>query len=421
MPRRRSHGLTVRSCGGRGAARHSRASSRSPAASPPATTTAASVTRQLVLPGTTPLALLTDVHIDRAGDGLVLLGNDGASVRWIGVDGAAPRHRADLPAAARHDCVPTPRSPVRTRPATASSSACSCSAANGTDAELHLVAAPTDGSDAAAARDRHRHLRGVVTHSPPVDRDGNRRPAACSRAPPGSTGTAACRHTRSSTGKASWSASRQSSTASAASRLRLPRLRPGKEELTINYQRASMDARLGPNWLIADVDGRGRRRHLKLNVALPRGNDELRPLGPVRPDAGGGSPGYAMVWQDASGSWLSVYYGPQTAHGEELPVRLGDRLRRRRACSRRWLGWPLLATISASCSRARIRSSCGASTRRATAARARCCSRLARATSAIVASVVRDRSADIHLRRPDRGGDGPEAGRRRGLLLTQAY
>src|SRR5512138_1723320 len=46
-----------------------------------------SVTRQLVIPGTTPLALLTDVRIDRAGDGLVVFGNDGAAVRWVVVDG----------------------------------------------------------------------------------------------------------------------------------------------------------------------------------------------------------------------------------------------------------------------------------------------------------------------------------------------
>src|SRR6187401_473335 len=47
-----------------------------------------SVTRQLVIPGTTALALLTDVHIDRAGDGLVLFGNDGTSLHWILIDGA---------------------------------------------------------------------------------------------------------------------------------------------------------------------------------------------------------------------------------------------------------------------------------------------------------------------------------------------
>ena len=35
--------------------------------------------------------------------------------------------------------------------------------------------------------------------------------------------------------------------------------------------------------------------------------------------AGGGSPEYAMVWQDGSGSWLSVYYGPQTNMVKSFP------------------------------------------------------------------------------------------------------
>jgi hypothetical protein len=33
----------------------------------------------------------------------------------------------------------------------------------------------------------------------------------------------------------------------------------------------------------------------------------------------GASPEYAIVWQDPSGSWLSVYYGPQTMQVKSFP------------------------------------------------------------------------------------------------------
>src|SRR6185503_16014265 len=45
----------------------------------------------------------------------------------------------------------------------------------------------------------------------------------------------------------------------------------GKGELTINYQRGSLDDRLGPNWMIADVDPTGGVNTLNLNVAQPLG------------------------------------------------------------------------------------------------------------------------------------------------------
>src|SRR3954470_4508387 len=88
MPRRPSHGLTfATAAAGAGIVTFVGVLAFS-GCQPSPDENGCSVTRQLVIPGTTPLALLTDVHIDRAGDGLVLFGNDGSSLRWILVDGA---------------------------------------------------------------------------------------------------------------------------------------------------------------------------------------------------------------------------------------------------------------------------------------------------------------------------------------------
>src|ERR1043165_7909201 len=88
MPRRRSHGLTFTAAAAGAAPFIIIVASVFAVAGCQAgpEDNGCSVTRQLVIPGTTPLALLTDVHIDRAGDGLVLFGNDGESLRWILVD-----------------------------------------------------------------------------------------------------------------------------------------------------------------------------------------------------------------------------------------------------------------------------------------------------------------------------------------------
>ena len=37
------------------------------------------------------------------------------------------------------------------------------------------------------------------------------------------------------------------------------------------------------------------------------------------PMVGSAPPEYAMVWQDTSGSWLSVYYGPETGMVKSFP------------------------------------------------------------------------------------------------------
>lgn len=337
------------------------------------------VTRQLVIPGTTPLALLPDVRIDRAGDGLVLFGNDGAAVHWIVVDGAGTigaEQTFPLPpdmlgafyalagADAPRDCVvigllgPAP---------------------NGADAELRLVAAPVDGSAAPPPGDP------IKTFA-----DGVAKPPLVAIGPSASGVSAGVAWVEGDAGFPTYAyidgqaqligepAVIENGAAMGYGCLGFT---SGKGELTINYQRGSTDPRLGPNWMIADVDATGGVATLNLNVAQPLGTMTCAKSVLYDPMMSGAAPEWAIVWQDTSGSWLSVYYGPQTGMVKSFPFASstdfgGPDLQPPVA------GRPLSATISGSYSRARTRSRSGGSTGRATGAKARCRCRRSRATSA---------------------------------------
>src|SRR6185295_1004910 len=79
---------------------------------------------------------------------------------------------------------------------------------------------------------------------------------------------------------------------------------PGKQELTVTYQRAPTDPLIGPTWVMADVQVGGAIDTLSLNVAQVGGSMSCAKT--VLYDDSG-SPEYAIVWQDRSGSWLSIY------------------------------------------------------------------------------------------------------------------
>src|SRR5262245_51103252 len=106
------------------------------------------ITRQLVMPGTTALPLLTNVRIDRLGGGYALFGADDTAVRWAIIDAAG--------AIGAEQSFPLPAGTLRPLYAAAGVDAPGdtviigllVAAANGTDAELRFVAAPADGSAA---------------------------------------------------------------------------------------------------------------------------------------------------------------------------------------------------------------------------------------------------------------------------------
>ena len=91
---------------------------------------------------------------------------------------------------------------------------------------------------------------------------------------------------------------------------------PGKAELTIGYQRNPAVQLTGPTWMTADVAVGGGINTFSLYVAQLGGD-----MGCARTALynNGGLPEYAIVWQDVSGSWLSVYYGEQSGIVKSFP------------------------------------------------------------------------------------------------------
>ena len=100
-------------------------------------------------------------------------------------------------------------------------------AANGSDAELRLiVAAPADGGPAARSGTAHRDLRRRRSATPPPRSRWGPRPAAMYAGVAWIDAAPAGRPTPSSTGRASWSATRPTIETPSRSGLRLPRLWP---------------------------------------------------------------------------------------------------------------------------------------------------------------------------------------------------
>ena len=275
------------------------------------------VARQLVLSDATPLALIPDVQIERAGSGYVLLGADATSVRWTAIDanGKFGTERAfDLPAGT-----------VRTYYALAGVYdpgdrviiGLLTPAANGSDAELHLVAAPTDGSTPPAPGIAIATFGGGANpQSPPSIAMGTSASAMSAGVAWINAGVPMYAFVDGQGEIVGQPAVIDSEPAVAFGCLGFG---PGKEELTISYQRTtSQDAAVVTTWLIADIMVGGGVATLKLNVTLP-GAIMSCARSVLYTPPGGGPPGYAMVWQDGSGSWLSVYYGPQTNIVKSFP------------------------------------------------------------------------------------------------------
>jgi hypothetical protein len=278
------------------------------------------VARQLVLPDTTPLALISDVQIERAGSGFVLLGADAASVRWTALDanGTFGTEQAfALPAGTLRAYyalagVDSPGDRViigLLTPAT-----------NGRDAELHFVAAPTDGSTPPAPGIAIATFGGGANpQSPPSIAMGTSASAMYAGVAWIDTGPLLPMYALLD-GQGEIAGQPAVIDSEPAAAFGCLGFGPGKEELTISYQRTSQDAAVVRTWLIADVvvGGGGGVATLKLNVTLPGGGMSCARSVLYTPP-GGGAPEYAMVWQDGSGSWLSVYYGPQTNMVKSFP------------------------------------------------------------------------------------------------------
>lgn len=305
MPRRRSHGLSV-------TATVLRPNVAIVAAVLAAGTVAAGagcqvgptdngcqIMRQIVLPGTTPLPLLPDVRLDRAGGTTFVIGTDATSVRWttIGGDGVVGTEQS----------LALPADTIRSASALAAVDAPGdhlivavlVPAASGSDAELRLVSAPVDGSPATPPGDPIATFAGGVDMPPELamgtSANGMYAGVAWIDADKGPTYVFV-------SGQALPVGDINTLDASGGSGYGCLRFSPGKDDLTINYQTPPADPALGPDWHIADVTVDGSVSGLVLSVSQIGGTMSCAQTVPI---AGG----YSIIWQDASGSWVSVYDG----------------------------------------------------------------------------------------------------------------
>jgi hypothetical protein len=271
------------------------------------------------LPDTATLHL-SDVQIERSGAGYVIIGSDGASVRWTTVDATG--------AFGTEQAFSLPANTLRAYYGLAGAASPGdriivgvlTPAANGADADLNLVVVPTDGSPAGPPGATLTTFGGGANpQAPPLMAMGT-----------SASGMVA---------GVAWADFSQSGLPTyaivdgqgeivggapaiiediPASGYSCLGFGPGKQELTISYQRGATVALAPPIWMIADVAVDGAINTLALSVTQPGGI-----MGCARSvlyDRGNGlAPEYAMVWQDPSGSWLSVYSGPETNMVKSYP------------------------------------------------------------------------------------------------------
>jgi hypothetical protein len=315
MPRRRSHGLTFSAtlysiCIATVAGTAALAVGGCQVAP---TDNGCQITRQVVLPDTTPLALLPDVRLDRVGTTTFVFGSDGTTVQWltIAADGTVGGEQS----------VALPDGTIQSWNALAGIDAPGdhviigvlVPAANGSDAELRLISAPADGGPAGDPGPPIATFADGVTTAPQI--------AMGTSASAMYAGVAWIDAAQGPTyafvdGQAQLVGNPGTIETPTGPGYSCLGFGPGKAELTVSYQRAPVVQLQGTTWMTADVAVEGAISTLSLNVSQVGGN-----MGCARTAVynNGGSPEYAIVWQDESGSWLSVYYGEQVGTVKSFP------------------------------------------------------------------------------------------------------
>jgi hypothetical protein len=241
------------------------------------------------------------VRVERRGTGIVLIGADDTAVHWLAVDGngaVGAEHTFALPpdtVGVRYALagVAAPGDSVIIGLLTAVQA--------GTATELHLVVAPIDGSPAPAPGPALlTFARGVV----PVVAMGSTKSTMLAALgwldPDNSLPTYALIDGQ---GAIVDGVTNVIDTYPAAGYGCLG-FTAGAGEATLSYLRYTNVALAPSTWVITDLDPRTGFNTLELTVAQ-LGADMIGCAQTVPTELG-----YAMVWQDFSGSWLSVYYGP---------------------------------------------------------------------------------------------------------------
>jgi hypothetical protein len=264
------------------------------------------VSREVALPDTTPLSLLPNVRVDRVGDGVVLIGADAdnATVRWLAIDANG------VPGAEHALALPADTTAVHYAMGGVSAAGdrvivgVLTSVAAGTATELHFIAAPSDGT--AAPLPGPAVLTFAAGAAAPVVTMGTTKSAMVAGlgwlAP--DTGLPMYALVDGQGGIVD-QAMNAVDTDPAAGYACLG-FTAGEGEATLSYLRYPTVALALPSWVIADYGPGTGLSTLTLTVGQPGGDM----IGCALTIPTGTAGGYAMVWQDFSGSWLSVYYGP---------------------------------------------------------------------------------------------------------------
>ena len=289
MPRRRSHGLTLGATTGGVGAAVGVAAVAVAGCQVASQDNGCKVARQLVLPDTTPLALIPDVQIERAGSGFVLIGADATSVRWTAIDANGRfgiEQTFELPAGTVHAYFALAGAEG---PGDRVIIGLLTPAANGSDAELHLVAAPTDGSTPPAPGIAIATFGGGANaQSLPTIAMGTSASAMYAGVAWIDTGPLLPMYAFVD-GQGEIVGQPAVIDAEPVAGFGCLGFGPGKQELTISYQRVAAGLQAGPELADRRRHGRGRDRHSQAQRGPAGGHHELRPLGPVHP-AGEGRP-----------------------------------------------------------------------------------------------------------------------------------
>ena len=319
MPRRRSDGLTDRTFGAAVGSAAIVLAAAGCQAGP--VDIGCQITRQIVIPDTMPLSLLPEVRVDRVGERLVIFGADATAVRWTVVDASGAIGSAQalaLPAGTLHAYYAVAGA---ANPGDTVIVGALVPAANAADAELRFIASPIDDGTAAGAAGTP-----VVTFGGGADPRNPLPMIAMGTSQSAMYAGAAWMDPASGfpsyafiDGQAQVVGQPAIVENEPASSYSCLGFSPGKQELTISYQKGPIDPQFGPTWLIADVQVGGGVYTLKLNVAQPNGTMGCAQTVLYDPMTAVASQEYAIVWQDPSGSWLSVYYGSATGQVKSFP------------------------------------------------------------------------------------------------------
>ncbi len=256
------------------------------------------LTQVTVLPGS-PLTLLPDARLERVGDGFVLIGSDGATVRWASLTATGvlgPERSLTLPPGAT-----SPRFAVAgtTTAGDRVLVAYLTPAANQFDAELHVIAATADGSEPGVPGPALVTFVEGATVDPPLvelGSSGNGKAMTAGLAWFDRQAGAIRFVTLDGAGQMLG----EPTTGESGAAFSCLDFSGGKGDVTFTYNRYLDDAPRPPSNFISEAQENGHVDNvLRLSVAQTRESLTCSVVAPT-------TKGYAMAWQDYSGSWLAI-------------------------------------------------------------------------------------------------------------------